>query len=1165
MRVVKKFLIWLGITVAIVLLTTITIILTNWPLWVAILVFLVYLCIALLLTHFVRKKIYQYRTGFIDENEKIDSLEHSSYSRLKSIEQKLRQEQRQNLLNEIHRLPWILNLSLDDDEFYQACTKQAIISTVTTDEIDTGARWSVLENMLVLCPEQTVYENIDNPYWADFLHSMLKHHSGQPFNKIVISISVKQLMGELAIATLDKLNLLRSRIQQIFQITGYSIPINIIITHLQELTTFSNFQQNISMSEKQQPLGIYATSVEETEVQDLFDNFLIQFNNYIDIKSYQDKEISTDAYYSFCDELANLRENCKKVYDLICKNSNAFKTNLSGLFFIAQTTDGGFFSRDLVLDIISKQNIALQQTSTGLSRIYFKRNLYLGSYYIVAAIIIIYIIVAFSTTITNLKSLLRSIPQKVVYGDNLEKNLKTIYNYDSLMRNIIDFKNRWTIKAVPFYIGIDRIERYYSKDYVTQFRANILNLFINYLQAYLNQHNGKLTPLEHAYIVENIVESINIIQAKLDDQSFDYIQSLDAPEIRSIGLNDMQSTIIDGYGALFKLYVWNENDKAQLRNEQGQFIKFLNNYNLLTKDQNMHWLVSWANTQSDIKPVTLHDYWHGAITDNKVKVSPAYTEEGNTRLNHLLMEINQAVPAYIDLTDQESNFREWYNQQRLDAWHNFALHFHEGLDTLDYKTQWQAFFSNTNMLSNQGPYYQLLDTLFNQLSTINVKYKPDWLIQIEKFYGLLDFQVKKNAIDKTQNIATVTRSFLEGITLKPSVIHQRGRLDSLFHQDFDNDLDAAQAFLEYQVQLNKLYSTSAASAGEAFDTSSALYSVNARGASKSAVAINNAYSSYMKMFSLLGNGSANDTVFWLLLRGPLDFYIDYTNRQASCYAQTQWVANVVKSTNGLSGQELTNMLFGQKGLAWNFMNKYLQPFLQINENVFVPKLVYGHIFPFTDEFYGFINHGLTIQSVNREQKQFENYFNQNGGRLLTITSSPTGTNSDAQELPYKVSIRTICNNQPFVFDGYNFTASTQMQWKLGQCGPASLNIYFKTYTLTKSYPGQFGFAHFLRDYLNGEVIYTPKDFPDATHFLQSYNIKNIRVHFQVQGLSDIDYKLDNFFLLNDRLLESEQKYLVDGNLPNNITLCWKNGLNEKIYKAENAYINRLINSPNKTN
>ncbi|MCI5133025.1 MAG: hypothetical protein D3904_16295 [Candidatus Electrothrix sp. EH2] len=62
-----------------------------------------------------------------------------------------------------------------------------------------------------------------------------------------------------------------------------------------------------------------------------------------------------------------------------------------------------------------------------------------------------------------------------------------------------------------------------------------------------------------------------------------------------------------------------------------------------------------------------------------------------------------------------------------------------------------------------------------------------------------------------------------------------------------------------------------------------------------------------------------------------------------------------------------------------------------------------------------------------------------------------------------------------------------------------MTIEFPGVTLRKQYKGHMAFAHFLNNFVDGALRFTPEDFPDEVGHLKSVNIKNIVLTYSLTG------------------------------------------------------------------
>jgi type VI secretion system protein ImpL len=1164
MGIFRKIIKWTLFILGALFLDFIITVILDIPFWLSFILFFFLLGLIVLTNYYIRKKIYQRRTGFVDASHAVKNEQNDLLATYAQVLHTVSQGHNKAALKRFVDQAWLLYFEFDNDNLTRILSEHEILAAdLEAPPTESAAHWYWINNLTLIKPNRYITDtsNFDER-WVHFLETVKLKHPRAPFNKIVISLSVKALLNTDKLALQKYLESVRRRMVQIVDITGFQIPVVVILSDLDMLSSYPEFVATLSESDKKQAFGIYNRGEAPDFGFDVVDRLANTLDDFIDRISFERKNVNPFPTYQFTKQLRELQDSWRNINQVLF-DENVQNPLFSGLFLIGTELDTdaaknqSIFTKDLFSIVLEKQNLLPLVTAAEQHKNQKIYQVKLAVAYSVLLLVVIYVIYSFAATSRNLIGLLKALPTNIHYTESFEKNLIAMTEYNNLMREIVAFKKHWTIRIFPFDAGLDKVEKQYSREFVSQFRQSITVTLDNYLLTFLREHYKHLTSLQRAYVIQNLVARINIIQAKLNNQSYDYIQKLSAPELDNLGFSKLIN--FQNFGDLYRSYIVWEKNLAALNTEKGMLIDRLLQFKLLTGEQDtMHWLVDWANTQHDLLPITLSDFWHGSKSLDSIRVQSAYTHEGSLAINNLIAEVNHAIPSYINLKYHEQMFAQWYQEQQLNDWYEFALHFNKGTQSLEYKSQWDYFYNPSVILSVDGPYYHLLDIIYNEFAHVELKNPPIWLLQLKEFYNLLDYQVKKNNLGTARNVSVVTRSFLKTIAAKPSTIKNRSAIGSTYRQNFDNQLKAAQAFLDYQHNMDQVYNQAPESQGKLFLVAKSIYESNSGKVDAKAQALFQAYDNYNAIRALLSNAQEDASAFWLLLRGPFDYYIDYVNRFGSCYLQQKWTTEVLSPTSGLSGSELTNTLFGKNGIAWKFINQNAEAFLTIDANLYVPQLIFGHIFPFNDDFYSFFNSGLTIQAIEREQTQFENYFNQNGGRLLTINSNPTNVNNDAKLLPYKTVLTSVCNKQTVEVQNFNFPASQNINWSLGECGPAQLNIYFNGVTLTKDYPGKFGFAKFLRDYSTGPQTYSVSDFPEQQKVLQAYNVKKITINYQISGVADIAYKLEQFFKVYDQLLGNQKRYSSTSAIPGNITLCWKNSMLNKIYNQEESDIKVML-------
>ncbi len=80
MGLFRKVIKWILFVFSAVMLAYFTAVIADFPMWVGIVLFIVYLGIIIATTHYIRKKIYQKRAGFIESVSAMKSLQTDLYT-----------------------------------------------------------------------------------------------------------------------------------------------------------------------------------------------------------------------------------------------------------------------------------------------------------------------------------------------------------------------------------------------------------------------------------------------------------------------------------------------------------------------------------------------------------------------------------------------------------------------------------------------------------------------------------------------------------------------------------------------------------------------------------------------------------------------------------------------------------------------------------------------------------------------------------------------------------------------------------------------------------------------------------------------------------------------------------------------------------------------------
>ncbi|KTD65729.1 type VI secretion protein IcmF/TssM N-terminal domain-containing protein [Legionella spiritensis] len=973
--------------------------------------------------------------------------------------------------------------------------------------------------------------------WCDFFRKAkkIKKNSGT-IQQIIVELPARLLYKGDKKEVTNYARMLRDRIDQIANFTGFRQQVVFILSNAQDLQGFKEFSELLSDPLKNQAFG-YMVSYPITQSASIepMEYLVDRTHEIIDILSFQ-QNIEVDVL-KFPLELQALYEN----YHLFTSTffaSSVYSESplLRGLYLTGRNEQETIFTYDLI-DKIFVNLIKPQQPLK--SAVLKKRRQYwykLGIWYFIASCFAAYFIYMYVQTIRELTTLVKMLPRKPVYSQQLERNLVQFSAYHKTMLGLEEFREKWTIRTLPFKGGLDKLYDFYSNNFVLQFNKyaiNILDARINRLLQRVNL----LTQVQKAYIVENLVSRVNILDARMSDVSREDMADLLKPEIRYLGYSALPQRLLRSFGSLYKDYVaWNK-DIKKIRLQRGKLLQWLEDSKLLNSD--LHWLIEWGNTQEEIQDYTLNDYWPGSIRAFTPIIRPGYTEPGARAILELVNAIQTATPVYIDISKQKYQFDVWYSENRINTWTDFALQFNKGFDTLSYQYEWDKTF--TNMMTDQGPYNALMLDISAQFQTPMAITIPRWIELAKRFATVISSEDHDKVSES--KLTEQLNDMINTLAKKPSDF----KADKTSHTPaekllFKNQVSAVKTYITYHGLLQKLYEKPYFRSQDAYIAAKNLFDSQS-GTDSNVSKIMQAYQALINMKRILDHYDTLDdaNAFWNIMRGPLDYYITYTNRYASCYIQQQWIEQVyLKSISLVPGEELNAFLFDKEGAIWQFNKKYMSSFVHQVGNNFIPKFVLNHKIPIKNVYFSILNLGnrLNYESnmVTLEKNKIENSLPIN----LSIKSRPTGVNKDAKLLPYRTLLTINCANEVVTLENYNYPSDVTIKnLKFDTCGETSIEIFFPATTLKVDYPGKLGFFRFMDEFDQGGKYFPASYFPDNEKFLKQNNVKTIHLIYAFIGVDGLMKNVKEYFavLKADEMRKSQLNKKIG--VPRVITQCWE--------------------------
>ncbi|MCL9684921.1 type VI secretion protein IcmF/TssM N-terminal domain-containing protein [Legionella maioricensis] len=1012
--------------------------------------------------------------------------------------------------------------------------------------LDNFAIWCVDSELLEANTSKTVEKQ-----WLDFLkHIKSQNKIKPPIDQIVIELPASRLLNGDKSDIAFNARTLKDRVDQVSQLTGYRQQVLFCITQCNNLAGFQEYVELLPENLLTQAIGyIVADPLKQSTSTEPLNYISNRADKVIDIVLLENEKPINAEVFNFPLALNELKENYSRFTSVFFASSAYTEPSvLHGVFLLGEYTRNGKEDSVFYYDFIDQIQLSLIRPMSLLSSEIKQRDKraweYLGIWYLATAVAAGYLIYVYNATSNRLIELIKPLPKKEVFSDQFEQNLLQFSDYHTVMNQLDAFKSQLQIKVLPYKGGLERLYAYYSKQYIINFKKHILNLLDNRMVQMF--HRGGLTDTEQAYLVQNMVSRINLLQAKVTSRAnSDTIMQMPSPRINYLGYNKLPDRVLNTFGLLYKDYViWNPN-LEELRGESGKLILWLDQSGILASD--LHWLVQWGNTQEDASEIGLNSFWIGSNVIREYVIAPAYTTEGIAAIQSLIIQIEYALPVYMDISRQKNNFMLWFAEARLGEWKRFSLNFYKGTKTLAFQYEWDQTFDD--MLQSSSPYNGLLHQLASEFQNKLPLTPPHWVQLVQQFSDLMVYSHDSDNGIEFKQLSNLVSDWMNKLKERPSQwdgggINPYKRPPSVANKlNFNAQVNAVKAYMRYRDLLKKLYKEPYVQSIKAYTNAKNLYASQIE-ADRQSSKVMQAYQALVDMRRALDHYDQLDgsNPFWMLMRGPLDYYIDYTNRFASCYIQQKWLDEVYLKTTSLSGIELNQTLFGKGGLVWIFNDKYTLPFIkQIGDN-FVPRFVLNHEFPFKSQYYRLLLSGTRMNGDLEALSHLKQKPEERPPVNLTIHAQPTNLDVKATALPYKTILRVKCKEKEYVLENYNYPSHQRItNWQLESCGPTDISLYFPGATLVMEYPGNEGFLRFLQAFDGGIKEFHPSQFPDHIKYLRAHNIDSIRLTYKVTGGHDIVWQIGKYFaaLRENELAEKNLSRVIK--VPRAITECWAQG------------------------
>ncbi|WP_027212217.1 type VI secretion protein IcmF/TssM N-terminal domain-containing protein [Burkholderia sp. WSM2232] len=1168
---------WLILLLVLALLCWAGVLSVGWPVWAAPAMFIGVLAGAWLLRAVSRAwRAWRVRRKLVaaagapteyDPNPAVDSAWRSGLRVLK-------RSRLARFGGAIYALPWFLVVGKAASGKSALLTRTRLSSAVRlvnqSEPVEPTAviDWWYFDRSVVIEPAGHVFDSHDPRHargaWQRLLRWFWRARRREPLNGIVLAVSARDLLTADAQRLAEDGQEARARIDALTRVFNARIPTYIVLTHCDAIEGFVAWGRSLPEPLLAMPLGVSVRSESACHFVGEVIGGLRERLAQIRLK--QGKFDLPDSEALFFPEHVSELEDA-----LLAYLSPAFEANpygetplLRGLYLTAEVTQDshahelddnraghgaareapldphacavprGWFSSELFDKLLPSQRDAYEP----LTRFRLWRRFLRHA----AVIAWLSACIGFACVMTwnyaDTRAVLSEIstrsPRSLDYSGDLLARFATLAEYDAVNRLLDDHQARFLNRWMPFSPQLNRVSDAYRSGFCAAFEKYALREGID---SQLSAHvpvvaKGGPDSVLAAY-AQHYARRINLIDAALAGQPLDRLP-LPGGELPAIESDLHPGTPFDAQIAAYfeQIYPdylrWQANRNALAL----QRLDLRNAFNRLALlGRSPDWLLAWADLQGDLAPVTLASFWNISDRAELPRVPSAYTAAGHQAINGFLGELAKAGGNDPLWVEQRRVFETRFDQALNDTWLRFAVDFNNSRNYLQDESQWRGALAS--MLTAKGPYIRLLATISTTFREVRALDRdgthapmPEWVKLAMRLNGALDWSIDTAGAGSAGKGA-LGYLRLTNLVGKTAVDTATG-VTTRFGQ-VRGDVSLARELADYQRDIAAAIEEIQKGNGHALKVAGDTYSFANNANIKETPLISAARR--LDSLELRDKATAADVTAWNLVRGPLDFVLDYAGRAAACVLQHDWQTQVLAPVQGVSDPEqIAQILYSDSGALPTFMSGPVQAFVDRDASGYRPREVMGQTLPLNGLFYSFASEAqqarldaaqsrkdvleqqktddalkqrrqTELQSLNQEIGSMSARIDQlsKTAGVVKITALPIVVNPGATSLPEQTTLALQCTSAITTLDNYNFPVSAAYNWSLATCGDVTLTFEFPGVTLVKRWKGPRAFIDFLRASADGRYKLDLASYPEAQKALAASKVTWVAAVYKQEG------------------------------------------------------------------
>lgn len=997
------------------------------------------------------------------------------------------------------------------------------------DKTASDINWKLYNQAIGIdVPSQYINTDDQSGKWLQLLGLLQKYRNKEAINGVIVTIPMQDLLSENSQLLIEKAVESRRAIEQLMQQLHIQVPVYVVITQSDKMPGFSDWLQTLAPSQLSQPMG--EVNNDKLGAQTFVSQTVSTLSERIKqllLNSINDNDVTPELLL-----LPSQIEKLERHLAIYCESlfqSNPYQKTpfFRSLYFTAAAPSAtkvgitnSVFSQDLLSNVIPNERAMVSSISKAEKIV---RNQKLGKAFAwnsTFAAVFVALYFGYSSDKELLNNTVNENAGSFEESIQLSTNVRSLYDYRDMVTRLED--HSWLpwmgYSETPDFIV--KLQNLFSERVKSRIVEKTDDYFVKELAKRFTE-NSDMSEEKIVAFISTLVRRLNIIDAYLDGEDVD---SLPPPYSEAdadfFGIQD--PNIVDQLNTLYLQSLHWSLNKADIKQEAKLLDEQLND--ILLKSKNLtKWLIPWANKVANSSEVKVSDYWGmgTGLIQQDTKISGAYTVEGKEVIDQFISQIKQTGRYEEVLNEILPGFEDEYKKQYLQSWESFAKNFNKGTSKLNSRNEWLLVVNNLS--TGRNIYFNALNLVNQQIEPYKDDAElPDWATMMlyyedmrafapeEKTDGAQNKMLTKMALKVVGKAGPIGKAIAgagkKGMKAKKKM--DKGKSGPSPDERQLQLEEAGKLLGEYrQSQSDFVYSAEMRTVSH--NSISGLYTTPDNPASgEGSLAM--AYSSLKKLQAIVGKESNTNKAFWSLYSGAIDLMQSYMLQESSCEVQDVWEQEFLSNIDGVPSYKLPNMVFGEQGMLWSFLDTELAPFVTKRLGAgFVAKKVQHDKYPLNPEFLEF---AAKADDARKTKRDFY---------PVQIRTLPTSTNLDAKYTVSKTSLELLCSDGPTMLVNKNFSTSKLFKWQ-ESCTDVNLTINLGRFVLEKKYTGELGFPNFLNDFKSGQKRFTSSEFPEQTDKLREAGVSYVDVKYVMSGHDVLITALDSKQL----------------KIPRNIAACW---------------------------